>query len=141
MVNLYLPLHDEKWDKMTNAQYVRLTPKYIETMAHGGITQERLQVLENKIEDGSLLFVTSDQKRELEYILEQSFNRNGMNAVEVAKDLTIAGYGKIIQILCEGNKISRKYEQLRCDYTASRLEVLKLQIEMEELKNANSKRN
>ena len=78
---------------------------------------------------------------ELQYILNKSFDRNGMDAKEVAMDLVVAGYGKIITLEKQCNELTDDNKALQFKLDMYILECLSLKHELEELKNANGERS
>lgn len=78
---------------------------------------------------------------ELQYVLSKSFDRYGMDAKEVAMDLVVAGYGKIITLEKQCNKLTDDNKALQSKLDMYILECLSLKHELEELKNANSERS
>ena len=78
---------------------------------------------------------------ELQYVLNKSFDRNGMDAKEVAMDLVVAGYGKIITLEKQCNELTDDNKALQSNLDMYILKYLSLKHELEELKNANSERS
>lgn len=78
---------------------------------------------------------------ELQYILNKSFDRHGMDAKEVAMDLIIAGYGKIITLEKQCNELTDDNKALASSLDMYILKCLSLKHELEELKNANGERS
>lgn len=72
---------------------------------------------------------------ELQYVLNQSFDRHGMDAKEVAMDLIVAGYGKIIELQKQCNKLTEDNNALQSNLDMYVLEALSLRQRLEELKN------
>lgn len=85
--------------------------------------------------------VTKKEFEELQYVLNKSFDCHSMDAKEIAMDLVIAGYGKIIELQKQCNTLTDDNKALQSSIDMYVLKCLSLQREMEELKNANSKRN
>ena len=78
---------------------------------------------------------------ELQYVLNKSFDRHGMDAKEVAMDLVVAGYGKIITLEKQCNELTDDNKELQSSLDMYILKYLSLKHELEELKNANSERS
>lgn len=78
---------------------------------------------------------------ELQYVLNKAFDRHGMDAKEVAMDLVVAGYGKIIALEKQCNELTDDNKALQSKLDMYILECLSLKHELEELKNANSERS
>lgn len=78
---------------------------------------------------------------ELQYVLNKSFDRHGMDAKEVAMDLIIAGYGKIITLEKQCNELTDDNKELQSMLDMYILKCLSLKHELEELKNANGERS
>lgn len=78
---------------------------------------------------------------ELQYILNKAFDRHGMDAKEVAMDLVVAGYGKIITLEKQCNELTDDNKSLQSSLDMYILKYLSLKHELEELKNANSERS
>lgn len=74
---------------------------------------------------------------ELQYTLNKSFDRNGMDAKEVAMDLIVAGYGKIITLQNQCDKLIDDNKALQSNLDMYILECLSLRRQLEELKNEN----
>lgn len=74
---------------------------------------------------------------ELQYILNKSFDRHGMDAKEVAMDLIVAGYGKIITLQNQCDKLVDDNKALQSNLDMYILECLSLRRQLEELKNEN----
>lgn len=74
---------------------------------------------------------------ELQYTLNKSFDRNGMDAKEVAMDLIVAGYGKIITLQNQCDKLVDDNKALQSNLDMYILECLSLRRQLEELKNEN----
>ena len=75
---------------------------------------------------------------ELQYTLNKSFDRHGMDAKEVAMSLIIAGYGKIITLQNKCDKLVDDNKALQSNLDMYILECLSLRRQLEELKNENS---
>lgn len=78
---------------------------------------------------------------ELQYVLNKAFDQHGMDAKEVAMDLVIAGYGKIITLEKQCNELTDDNKELQSMLDMYILKCLSLKHELEELKNANSERS
>lgn len=78
---------------------------------------------------------------ELQYVLSKAFDRHGMDAKEVAMDLVVAGYGKIITLEKQCNELIDDNKELQSSLDMYILKCLSLKHELEGLKNANSKRS
>ena len=78
---------------------------------------------------------------ELQYILNKSFDCHGMDAKEVAMDLVVAGYGKIITMEKQCNELTDDNKELQSMLDMYILKCLSLKHELEELKNANGERS
>lgn len=78
---------------------------------------------------------------ELQYVLNKAFDCHGMDAKEVAMDLVIAGYGKIITLEKQCNELTDDNKSLQSMLDMYILKCLSLKHELEELKNANSERS
>lgn len=78
---------------------------------------------------------------ELQYVLNKAFDKHGMDAKEVAMDLVIAGYGKIITLEKQCNELTDDNKELQSMLDMYILKCLSLKHELEELKNANSERS
>ena len=74
---------------------------------------------------------------ELQYILNKSFDHYGMDAKEVAMNLIIAGYGKIITLQNQCDKLADDNKALQSNLDMYILECLSLRRQLEELKNEN----
>lgn len=74
---------------------------------------------------------------ELQYILNKSFDHYGMDAKEVAMNLIIAGYGKIITLQNQCDKLADDNKALQSNLNTYILECLSLRRQLEELKNEN----
>lgn len=74
---------------------------------------------------------------ELQYTLNKSFDRHGMDAKEVAMDLIVAGYGKIITLQNQCDKLADDNKALQSNLNTYILECLSLRRQLEELKNEN----
>lgn len=74
---------------------------------------------------------------ELQYTLNKSFDRHGMDAKEVAMDLIVAGYGKIITLQNQCDKLADDNKALQSNLDMYILECLSLRRQLEELKNEN----
>lgn len=72
---------------------------------------------------------------ELQYILNKSFDHYGMDAKEVAMNLIIAGYGKIITLQNQCDKLIDDNKALQSNLDMYILECLSLRRQLEELKN------
>lgn len=83
----------------------------------------------------------TDEFNRLCNILDNAFVIRGMNAKEVAMDLIIAGYGEADMLIAICKKLERDNKALESKLDMYILKLYTLQCEMEELKNANSKRN
>lgn len=81
--------------------------------------------------------VTKKDFEELQYILSKSFDCHGMNEKDVAMDLIIAGYGKIITLQNQCDKLAYDNKELQSNLDTYMLKCLSLTIELEELKNEN----
>lgn len=104
----------------------------------------KLYIISSNGDLSSTIIVGSVMKKEfeeLQYVLNKSFDCHGMDAKEVAMDLIIAGYGKIIELQKQCNKLTDDNEALQSNLDMYVLKCLSLQRELEELKNANSKRS
>ena len=75
---------------------------------------------------------------ELQYVLNKAFDCHGMDAKEVAMDLTIAGYGKIIKLEKQCNELTDDNKELQSILDMYILKCLSLKHELEELKNENN---
>lgn len=84
-----------------------------------------------------LVKVTKKDFEELQYILNQSFDRHGMDAKEVSMDLIVAGYGKIITLQNQCDKLADDNKALQSNLDMYILECLSLRRQLEELKNEN----
>lgn len=78
---------------------------------------------------------------ELQYVLSKAFDRHGMDAKEVAMDLVVASYGKIITLEKQCNELIDDNKELQSSLDMYILKCLSLKHELEGLKNANSKRS
>ena len=78
---------------------------------------------------------------ELQYVLNKAFDRHGMDAKEVAMDLVVAGYGKIITLEKQCNELADDNKALQSSLDMYILECFSLKHELEELKNANCERS
>ena len=78
---------------------------------------------------------------ELQYVLNKAFDRHGMDAKEVAMDLAVAGYGKIITLEKQCNELADDNKALQSSLDMYILECFSLKHELEELKNANRERS
>ena len=78
---------------------------------------------------------------ELQYVLNKAFDRHGMDAKEVAMDLIVAGYGKIITMKKQCNELTDDNKSLQSKLDMYILKCLSLKHELEELKNANGERS
>lgn len=78
---------------------------------------------------------------ELQYVLNKAFDCHGMDAKEVAMDLVVAGYGKIITLEKQCNELTDDNKELQSMLDMYILKCLSLKHELEELKNANSERS
>lgn len=78
---------------------------------------------------------------ELQYVLNEAFDRHGMAAKEVAMDLVVSGYGKIITLEKQCNELTDDNKELQSMLDMYILKCLSLKHELEELKNANSERS
>ena len=78
---------------------------------------------------------------ELQYVLNKAFDQHGMDAKEVAMDLVVAGYGKIITLEKQCNELTDDNKELQSMLDMYILKCLSLKHELEELKNANSERS
>lgn len=78
---------------------------------------------------------------ELQYVLNKAFDCHGMDAKEVAMDLVVAGYGKIIKFEQQLNKLTDDNKELQSMLDMYILKCLSLKHELEELKNANGERS
>lgn len=78
---------------------------------------------------------------ELQYVLNKAFDRHGMDAKEVAMDLVVAGYGKIITMEKQCNELTDDNKELQSMLDMYILKCLSLKHELEELKNANGERS
>lgn len=78
---------------------------------------------------------------ELQYVLNKAFDCHGMDAKEVAMDLIIAGYGKIITLEKQCNELTDDNKELKSMLDMYILKCLSLKHELEELKNANGERS
>ena len=74
---------------------------------------------------------------ELQYVLNKSFDCHGMDAKEVAMDLIVAGYGKIITLQNRYDKLTDYNNALQSNLNSYILECLSLKHQLEELKNEN----
>ena len=81
--------------------------------------------------------VAETEFEELQYTLNKSFDRNGMDAKEVAMDLIVAGYGKIITLQNQCDKLVDDNKALQSNLDMYILECLSLRQQLEELKNEN----
>lgn len=81
--------------------------------------------------------VSKTDFEELQYILNQSFDRHGMDSKEVAMDLIVAGYGKIIALQNQCDKLVDDNKALQSNLDLYILECLSLRRQLEELKNEN----
>lgn len=72
---------------------------------------------------------------ELQYVLNKAFDCHGMDAKEVAMDLIIAGYGKIITLEKQCNELIDDNKALASNLDMYILKCLSLKHELEELKN------
>lgn len=73
---------------------------------------------------------------ELQYVLNKSFDRHGMDSKEVAMDLVVAGYGKIITLEQQCNELTDDNKSLQSKLDTYILENLSLKRKLEELNNA-----
>lgn len=78
---------------------------------------------------------------ELQYVLNKAFDRHGMDVKEVAMDLIVAGYGKIITLEKQCNELTDDNKELQSMLDMYILKCLSLKHELEELKNANGERS
>lgn len=104
----------------------------------------RLFIVSSNNDFSSTIIVGSVMKKdfeELQYTLSKSFDRHGMDAKEVAMDLVVAGYGKIITLEKQCNELTDDNKALQSKLDMYILECLSLKHELEELKNANSERS
>lgn len=81
--------------------------------------------------------VAKTEFEELQYVLNKSFDRHGMDAKEVAMDLIVAGYGKIITLQNQYDKLVDDNKALQSNLDMYILECLSLRRQLEELKNEN----
>ena len=79
--------------------------------------------------------VAKTEFEELQYTLNKSFDRNGMDTKEVAMDLIVAGYGKIITLQNQCDKLVDDNKALQSNLDMYILECLSLRRQLEELKN------
>lgn len=91
----------------------------------------------SNIEPKILGKVVKKDFEELQYILNQSFDRHGMDAKEVAMDLIVAGYGKTITLQNQCDKLVDDNNALQSNLDMYILECLSLRRQLEELKNEN----
>lgn len=78
---------------------------------------------------------------ELQYVLNKAFDCHGMDAKEVAMDLVVAGFGKIITLEKQCNELIDDNKELQSKLDIYILKCLSLKHELEELKNANGERS
>lgn len=81
--------------------------------------------------------VAKTEFEELQYILNKSFDHYGMDAKEVAMNLIIAGYGKIITLQNQCDKLADDNKALQSNLDMYILECLSLRRQLEDLKNEN----
>lgn len=84
---------------------------------------------------------STDEFNRLCKILDNAFAIRGMDAKEVAMDLIIAGYGEVDMLTAICEKLKKDNQALESKLDMYILKLYVLQREMEELKNANSKRS
>lgn len=104
----------------------------------------RLFIVSSNGDVSSTMIVGSIKKKdfmELQYVLTKAFDRHGMDAKEVAMDLIIAGYGKIITLEKQCNELTDDNKELQSSLDMYILKCLSLKHELEELKNANCERS
>ena len=63
---------------------------------------------------------------ELQYVLNKAFDRHGMDAKEVAMDLVVAGYGKIITLEKQCNELADDNKALQSSLDMYILECFSL---------------
>ena len=72
---------------------------------------------------------------ELQFVLSKSFDCHGMNEKDVATDLIIAGYGKIIELQKQCNELIDDNKAMSSSLDMYILAYLSLKQQLEELKN------